>query len=73
MSDISISKERLQDALLQWERSARDGKWQATPELPAEEVAAANAEYLWGLLQSDSGAIPRSDFTGEQLEAAYKA
>jgi hypothetical protein len=47
----SITKNQLQSALAEWEQRGRDGNWQpADPATPVDEIAAQNANLLWGLL-----------------------
>lgn len=47
---ICITKDQLQAALLHWEQQARAGETRTAEEtlaLPAEQVAAENADFLW--------------------------
>lgn len=56
---ITITSEQLQSALRTWEESARLGNWQPRPDHTPDQVAAANAKYLWSLLTDQSQAKQR--------------
>jgi hypothetical protein len=53
MNALLLTKEKLYEALLQWETANRNGELlsaEAAAELPLEQVARLSTELLWKLL-----------------------